>query len=114
MCDKDLNETEPEYSCGDNSIAVEPPADPDYLVNSLVDIDGGTGNDRLTIVGTEFGDKYVVQDGKIFGGGLTIKFTNIQRLDVGKSRLSGISCSFQRPVRLSFVQWRTHLSTLIP
>lgn len=29
---------------------------PDYLVNSLVDIDGGTGRNRLTIVGTEAGD----------------------------------------------------------
>ena len=41
------------YTCGDNDIRVTPPANPDYLVNSLADIDGGTGNDRLTIVGTE-------------------------------------------------------------
>jgi len=55
---------------------------PDYLVNSLVDVDGGTGTNRLTIVGTEFGDLYVIQDGKIFGGGLSIKFVNIAFLDV--------------------------------
>lgn len=42
-----------EYTCGNNNVGVEPPANPDYIVNSLVDIDGGTGNDRLTIVGTE-------------------------------------------------------------
>ena len=41
------------YTCGDNDIEVTAPANPDYLVNSLVDVDGGTGNDRLTIVGTE-------------------------------------------------------------
>jgi hypothetical protein len=70
------------YTCGNNEIAVEPPSNPNYLVNSLVDIDGGTGTDRLTIVGTEFGDRYVIQDGKIFGGGLTIKFINIDYLDV--------------------------------
>jgi hypothetical protein len=68
--------------CGDNQVAIEPPADPNYLVNSLVDIDGGTGTDRLTVVGTEFGDKYVIQDGSIFGGGLSIKFTNIDYLDM--------------------------------
>lgn len=64
---------------------VDPPvADdlPDYVVNSLVDIDGGTGTNRLTIVGTEAGDRYVIQDGAIFGGGLSIKFTNIAFLDV--------------------------------
>jgi hypothetical protein len=70
------------YTCGNNNIAVDAPANPDYLVNSLVDIDGGTGTDRLTVVGTEFGDKYVIQDGKVFGGGLSIKFTNIDYLDV--------------------------------
>ena len=88
-----------DYTCGDNEISVEdpnpnlddddddetseePPLLPDYLVNSLVDVDGGTGSDRLTIVGTEFNDKYVVQDGLVFGGGLTIKFTNINFVDV--------------------------------
>lgn len=45
-----------------------------YVVNSLVDIDGGTGNDRAIVVGTEANDKYVVTDGQIFGGGLVIKF----------------------------------------
>ena len=79
-CDK--NASDSNYTCGDNRFAVEPPANPDYLVNSLVDIDGGTGTDRLTLVGTEFGDKYVIQDGKVFGGGLSIKFTNIDLLDV--------------------------------
>lgn len=73
---------EEDYTCGDNNVNVEVPANPDYLVNSLVDIDGGTGMDRLSIVGTEFGDKYVVDEGKIFGGGLTVKFTNINYLDV--------------------------------
>ena len=82
VCNTSASVIEEGYTCGDNVIAVEPPSDPNYLVNSLVDIDGGTGTDRLTIVGTEFGDKYVIQDGKIFGGGLSIKFTNIEYLDV--------------------------------
>jgi hypothetical protein len=33
---------------------------PDYLINSLVDVDGGTGTDTLVVVGTEFDDSYVV------------------------------------------------------
>lgn len=37
---------------------------PDYMVNSLVDIDGGTGSNNLTIVGTELGDRYVIKNGK--------------------------------------------------
>ena len=36
---------------------------------------------RLTVIGTEMNDRYVVQSGKVFGGGLTIKFTNIAFLD---------------------------------
>lgn len=31
---------------------------PEYLVNSLVDVDGGTGTNRLTAIGTEAGDRY--------------------------------------------------------
>jgi hypothetical protein len=76
------NADEENFTCGDNRILVEVPANPDYLVNSLVDIDGGTGADRLTVIGTEFGDKYVIDDGKIVGGGLTIAFTNIEFFDV--------------------------------
>ena len=34
--------------------------DPDYLINSLVDIDGGPGTDTLVVVGTEFDDSYVI------------------------------------------------------
>ena len=57
-------------SCGSNDIIVEPPAigsnsssDPDYVVNSLVDIDGGTGTDRLTVVGTEVSSFLAVPSG---------------------------------------------------
>jgi hypothetical protein len=34
------------------------------------------------VVGTEEDDSYVVADGKVFGGGLTISFTNIESLEV--------------------------------
>jgi hypothetical protein len=56
--------------------------DPDYVVNSLVDIDGGTGDDLLIVVGTEGDDSYVVADGKVYGGGLSINFQAIERLEL--------------------------------
>lgn len=56
--------------------------DPDYVVNSLVDIDGGTGFDVLLVAGTEEDDSYVVTDGKILGGGLTINFANLEQISV--------------------------------
>lgn len=56
--------------------------DPDYVVNSLVDIDGGTGSDTLFVSGTEEDDSYVVTDKAVVGGGLSINFANIQNLQV--------------------------------
>jgi len=40
------------------------------------------GDDRAVIVGTEAADNYVVTDGQILGGGLSIRFNNIEKLDV--------------------------------
>ena len=58
---------------GDDGFHVNPGEDlPNYLVNSLVDIDGGTGKNRMTVVGTENGDRYVIQDGAIFGMNETV------------------------------------------
>ena len=37
---------------------------------------------RLVVVGTEADDSYVVTDGQVFGGGLTISYTNIEALEV--------------------------------
>ena len=38
--------------------------------------------DTLFVQGTEEDDSYVVADGKVFGGGLTINFQNIEALEV--------------------------------
>ena len=56
--------------------------DPEYLLNSLVAIDGGTEASRLTMTGTEFGDSFTVQDEQIYGAGLGLTFTNIAHSDV--------------------------------
>ncbi|MES2992163.1 MAG: OmpA family protein [Pseudomonadota bacterium] len=51
-----------------------------YVVNAPVGIDGGDGFDTVRIVGTEFGDDFVVTDAGIFGAGLNVSYVNIERL----------------------------------
>lgn len=51
-----------------------------YVVNAPVGIDGGDGFDTVRIVGTEFGDDFVVTDSGIFGAGLNVSYVNIERL----------------------------------
>jgi hypothetical protein len=106
-----------------NVAGIEDPVEedvPDYMVNSLVDIDGGTGSNNLTIVGTgkllalsgrcwqsvhnnfilaylgtERNDRYVVKNGLIFGGGLSVKYTNIANLQVsGEAGDDESKCNF--------------------
>ena len=44
-----------------------------FTVNAPVRIDGGDGFDTLTVIGTEFGDDFVVTDKGVFGAGLFIR-----------------------------------------
>ncbi|MCC9643317.1 hypothetical protein LOC71_13610 [Rhodopirellula sp. JC740] len=53
-----------------------------YAVNAPVNIDGGDGFDTLTVIGTEFGDDFVITEDGVYGAGLTIDFTNIESLRV--------------------------------
>lgn len=53
-----------------------------YAVNAPVNINGGDGFDTLTVIGTEFGDDFVITKNGVFGAGLTIDFTNIESLRV--------------------------------
>ncbi|MDA9858821.1 hypothetical protein N9D23_11935, partial [Rubripirellula sp.] len=53
-----------------------------YAVNSPVNINGGDGFDTLIVIGTEFGDDFVVTNKGVFGAGLTINFVNIESLRV--------------------------------
>jgi hypothetical protein len=53
-----------------------------YSVNAPVNIDGGDGLDTLTVIGTEFGDDFVITEDGVFGAGLTINFVNIELLKV--------------------------------
>ena len=53
-----------------------------FTVNAPVRVDGGDGFDTLTIVGTEFGDDFVVTDSGVFGAGLFVTFAGIEKLTV--------------------------------
>ena len=51
-----------------------------YTVNAPVNISGGDGLDTLTVVGTEFGEDFVVTEDGIYGGGLAISYDGIENL----------------------------------
>ena len=53
-----------------------------YNVNSPVSVDGGTGFDKLAILGTEFADDFVISVQGIFGGGLNVRYDNIEIVEV--------------------------------
>ncbi len=54
----------------------------EYVVGAPINIDGGGGFNTLKIIGTEFGDDYVVTEDGVFGAGRLVNFVNIQELEV--------------------------------
>ncbi|MBL8479225.1 MAG: hypothetical protein JNK59_07945, partial [Sterolibacteriaceae bacterium] len=53
-----------------------------FTVNAPVRIDGGDGFDTLTVIGTEFGDDFVVNDQGVYGAGLFVTYTGLERIVV--------------------------------
>ncbi|HSO01714.1 MAG TPA: hypothetical protein VLS46_04250, partial [Gaiellaceae bacterium] len=53
-----------------------------YNVNAPVSLDGGTGIDKMVLLGTEFADDIVITAGGIFGGGLNVRYANIELVEV--------------------------------
>ncbi|MFN8705806.1 MAG: beta strand repeat-containing protein, partial [Planctomyces sp.] len=51
-----------------------------YTINAPVNIEGGDGLDTLTVVGTEFGEDFVVTEDGIFGGGLAVGYNGIEKI----------------------------------
>jgi len=49
-----------------------------YAINAPVNIDGGAGIDTVLVLGTPFGDSFVVTSDGIFGAGLNVTFTNVE------------------------------------
>ena len=53
-----------------------------YAVNAPVNINGGDGFDTVIVIGTEFGDDFVITRNGVFGAGLNVNFINIEFLEV--------------------------------
>jgi len=54
----------------------------EYAVNAPVNINGGDGLDTVIVIGTEFGDDFIVTKDGVFGAGLNVNFVNIEFLEV--------------------------------
>ena len=85
-----------------------------YTVNAPVRIDGGDGFDTLIVIGTEFGDDFVVTDKGVFGAGLFITYAGIEKLVVdaqeGNDRFY-IASTPERRARSSSAAWAATPST---
>ena len=53
-----------------------------YNVNAPVSVDGGTGFDKLVILGTEFADDIVITAKAIYGAGLNVRYTTVEVVEV--------------------------------
>lgn len=53
-----------------------------YNVNAPVAVDGGSGFDKLVVLGTEFADDIVITKKAIFGAGLNVRYTTIEVVEV--------------------------------
>lgn len=54
----------------------------EYATNANVDINGGDGLDAVRVLGTQFGDTYVVTEDGVSGSGLMIHFTAVETLEL--------------------------------
>ncbi len=53
-----------------------------YNVNAPVNVEGGTGFDKLVVLGTEFADDFVVTDKAVFGAGLNVKYSTVEVIEI--------------------------------
>jgi Ca2+-binding RTX toxin-like protein len=53
-----------------------------FTVNARVNIEGGDGFDTVTVVGTEFGDDFVVTSQGVFGAGLFVTYGGVEKVVV--------------------------------
>ncbi|MBD2516808.1 DUF4347 domain-containing protein [Nostoc sp. FACHB-973] len=53
-----------------------------YNINAPVSIDGGTGFDKVVVLGTEFADNFVISEDGIFGAGVNVKFNGVEVLEI--------------------------------
>jgi len=53
-----------------------------YNVNAPVSVEGGTGIDKLVVLATEFADDIVITAGRIYGGGLNVRYSTVEIVEV--------------------------------
>ena len=53
-----------------------------YNVNAPVSVDGGTGVDKVVILGTEFADDIVITADSVSGAGINLRFTAVELVEV--------------------------------
>ncbi|HEY3486388.1 MAG TPA: hypothetical protein VGK49_13445, partial [Ilumatobacteraceae bacterium] len=53
-----------------------------YNVNAPVSVDGGTGFDKLVVLGTEFADDIVISAAGILGAGLNVRYAAVEVVEV--------------------------------
>ena len=53
-----------------------------YNVNAPVSVDGGTGIDKLAVLGTEFADDIVISDDNIYGAGLNVRYDAVEIVEI--------------------------------
>jgi len=53
-----------------------------YNVNAPVSVDGGTGFDKLVVLGTEFADDIVITLKGVFGAGLNVRYARVEVVEV--------------------------------
>ncbi|BCS96179.1 hypothetical protein DSLASN_18110 [Desulfoluna limicola] len=53
-----------------------------YTINAPVGIDGGSGNDKVVVIGTEADDHFVLTADGIYGAGLNVSFNHVEEAEV--------------------------------
>ncbi|MBL4832198.1 MAG: hypothetical protein JKY55_20255, partial [Aliivibrio sp.] len=54
----------------------------EYSINAALKIDGGAGNDKVVVLGTEGDDSFMITEDGIFGAGLNIGYTGVEFAEV--------------------------------
>ena len=67
-----------------------------YNLNAHVAIDGGNGTDDVAVLGTEFGDNFVITDTGVFGAGINATIRTSSALEVNGLEGTTISSSSAR------------------
>ncbi|MCU1507720.1 MAG: hypothetical protein JWP05_2689, partial [Microbacteriaceae bacterium] len=54
----------------------------EYATNAPVNIDGGSGYDVVVIIGTEFGDTFVITATGVYGAGRVLRYANVEKVSI--------------------------------